>query len=178
MWKFAKNRCGKLNPVAVLSVFVCIMFVFHFHSWLPSALKDMSSLLWSCVVLLYASLLHFFPNWCLELDCISSWPLPFHLLCIYNTALLNPFTYITYTFYSQFNTGLDLDPRNSVIKTFWCTSDIFIIISGTEECSITNGWCIINMSHCMTKPTKWHVRQAKTQIRPVWSVLAVHLMGC
>ena len=30
-----------------------------------------------------------------------------------------------------------------------------------------------NLSHLMTKPTKWHVRQAKTQIslgiRPVWS---------
>ena len=34
------------------------------------------------------------------------------------------------------------------------------------------------MSHHMTKPTKWHVRPAKTQIslgiRPVWSVFAVH----
>ena len=33
----------------------------------------------------------------------------------------------------------------------------------------------------MTKPTKWHVRPAKTQIslgiRPVWSVFAVHSMG-
>ena len=34
-----------------------------------------------------------------------------------------------------------------------------------------------HMSHLMTKPTKWHVRPAKTQmslvIRPVWSVFAV-----
>ena len=33
--------------------------------------------------------------------------------------------------------------------------------------------CLINMSQHMTKPTKWHVRPAKTQIsmgiRPVWS---------
>ena len=38
-----------------------------------------------------------------------------------------------------------------------------------------------HLSRLMTKPTKWHVRQAKTQIslgiRPVWSVFAVHSMG-
>ena len=36
-----------------------------------------------------------------------------------------------------------------------------------------------NMSHRMTKPTKWIVRPAKTQIslgiRPVWSVFAVRM---
>ena len=36
-----------------------------------------------------------------------------------------------------------------------------------------------NMSLRMTKPTKWHVRRAKTQIslgfRPVWSVFAVRM---
>ena len=35
------------------------------------------------------------------------------------------------------------------------------------------------MSQCMTKPTKWHVRPAKTEIslgiRPVWSVFAVRM---
>ena len=34
-------------------------------------------------------------------------------------------------------------------------------------------WGEYQMSHLMTKPTKWHVRPAKTQIslgiRPVWS---------
>ena len=38
-----------------------------------------------------------------------------------------------------------------------------------------------HMSRIVTKPTKWHVRPAKTQIslgiRPVWSVFAVRLMG-
>ena len=34
------------------------------------------------------------------------------------------------------------------------------------------GWY---MSHLMTKPTKLHVRLAKTQIRPVWSVFAVRM---
>ena len=38
-----------------------------------------------------------------------------------------------------------------------------------------------HMSHDMTKPTKWHVRPAKTQIslgiHPVWSVFAVCSMG-
>ena len=38
---------------------------------------------------------------------------------------------------------------------------------------------ICNNSHLMTKPAKWHVRQAKTQIslgiRPVWSVFAVRM---
>ena len=29
--------------------------------------------------------------------------------------------------------------------------------------------CLIDVSRCMTKPTKWTVRPAKTQIRPVWS---------
>ena len=30
-------------------------------------------------------------------------------------------------------------------------------------------WCIFYLSHLVTKPTKWHVRPAKTQISPVWS---------
>ena len=38
---------------------------------------------------------------------------------------------------------------------------------------------INNLSHLMTKPTKWYVRPAKTQIslgiRPVWSVFAVRM---
>ena len=38
-----------------------------------------------------------------------------------------------------------------------------------------------NLSQRMTKPTKWHMRPAKTQInlgiRPVWSVFAVHEVG-
>ena len=39
--------------------------------------------------------------------------------------------------------------------------------------------CVVQMSRDMTKPTKWHVRPAKSQIslgiRPVWSVFAVRI---
>ena len=41
--------------------------------------------------------------------------------------------------------------------------------------------CKANMSHLMTKPTKWHVHQAKAQIslgiHPVWSVFTVRSVG-
>ena len=39
--------------------------------------------------------------------------------------------------------------------------------------------CLCDLSQLMTKPTKWYVRPAKTQIslsiHPIWSVFAVHM---
>ena len=46
---------------------------------------------------------------------------------------------------------------------------------------IFNNPCKEQLSHLVTRPTKWHVRPAKTQISlgicPVWSVFTVRLMG-
>ena len=47
-----------------------------------------------------------------------------------------------------------------------------------QSCTINKNF---DLSHSTTKPTKWSVRPAKTQISlricPVWSVFAVHSMG-
>ena len=80
---------------------------------------------------------------------------------------------------------------NTTRQNIWLTGcDTLVAILNypldTETCSIpdlsdrlrayetsTISWTRFNMSRLMTKPTKWHVRPAKTQIRlginPVWS---------
>ena len=68
----------------------------------------------------------------------------------------------------------------------WCGLTLYQTLSWMQTVSqwliftVWMLWCTFcNNSHLMTKPTKWHVRQAKTQIslgiRPVWSVFAVRM---
>ena len=55
------------------------------------------------------------------------------------------------------------------IITFWGVYTVTFI----NSIPVTTCWKIGNLSRLVTKPTKWHVRPAKTQIslgiRPVWS---------
>ena len=62
--------------------------------------------------------------------------------------------------------------KKTVFLMMWLNYDIVPLVPEITILLFTET-CSPNLSHLMTKPTKWHVRQAKTQIslgiRPVWS---------
>ena len=85
--------------------------------------------------------------------------------------------------------------RHSIVCS--CETDIIVVKILFNKYNVQQDWYIISihmfkvalyivfvckflyMSRLTTKPTKWHVRPAKTQIslciRPVWSVFAVRM---
>ena len=63
--------------------------------------------------------------------------------------------------------------RNKEINFLQSLNEISLISNAASQMAISYVKCFQNLSHLMTKPTKWRVRPAKTQIclgiHPVWS---------